>query len=361
MRISVFTIVLFLMSCLPALAVVELALEGEPPAKIEEVYLRDGASFLAIDDVLQPLGLSGKWDAVDHVYRIRSPRGTAIISPGSRFLKLGERFVPLKNKPRFIDSRLRVSELFVTKHLSDLVGERIFYRNLDPNSESIKKGGSALDRLFSFLLRKKKPVGGPILRAVAIDPGHGGQDPGAIGINGTKEKDVTLAVAKRLQRLIDMQLGIPIYLSRDDDYGLTTEERLKPATHPDVDALILLHAQSAVDYKPQGIYLYVRRTEALPGQTVQADDKDSLKLANKLASSLRDAGLNVHAVSEAPLFPLGQGDLPTVLVEMGYLSNQADKMLLNEEEGQKKLAKALYMGLESFGKGLTKENAGGSR
>jgi N-acetylmuramoyl-L-alanine amidase len=352
---------LFLLCCLPALAVVELALEGEPPAIIEEVYLRDGESFLAVDDVLQPLGLSGKWDAVDHVYRIRSPRGTATISPGSSFLKLGERFIPLKNKPRFIDSRLRVSELFVTKHLSDLVGERLYYRNLDPNSGSIEKGGSALDRLFSFLLRKKKPAGGPILRAVAIDPGHGGHDPGAIGINGTKEKDVTLAVAKHLQRLIDMQLGIPIYLSRDDDYGLTTEERLKPATHPDVDALILLHAQSAVDYKPQGIYIYVRRTETLPGQLVKTDDKDSLKLAKSLSSALRDAGLNVHAVSEAPLFPLGQGDLPTVLVEMGYLTNQADKMLLNEEEGQKKLAKALYSGLESFGQGRTRENAGGNR
>ena len=94
---------------------------------------------------------------------------------------------------------------------------------------------------------------------------------------------------------------------------------------------------------------------------MKTDDKDSLKLAKSLSAALRDAGLNVHAVSEAPLFPLGQGDLPTVLVEMGYLTNQADKMLLNEEEGQKKLAKALYSGLESFGQGRTRENAGGNR
>ena len=277
------------------------------------------------------------------------------------FLKLGERYIPLKNKPRFIDSRLRVSADFVTRHLPDLIGERIFYRDLDPPSMTGKKGGSALDRLFSFLLRKKNPAGGPILRAIAIDPGHGGQDPGAIGINGIKEKEVSLAVAQSLQKLIKMQLGIPIYLSRDDDYGLTAEERLKAAAQPDVDALLLLHAQAATDYKPQGVHLYVRRTETGPGEIAKTDDTDSLKLAKKLAIALRNAGLKVHAVAEAPLLPLGRGDLPTVLIEMGYLTNQADRMLLNEEAGQKKMANALFSGLKDFGKGLNKENSSGSR
>lgn len=342
---------------LPAQAVVELALEGESPERIDEIYFREGVSFLAIDDVLAPLGVSGRWDAVEHIYRIDTYRGTAIISPGSRFLKLGDRYIPLKNKPRFIDSRLRVPEGFVTKNLPDLVGEQIFYRNLDPQSRSGQKGSSALDRLFSFLLRKKKPTEGPMLRAVAIDPGHGGQDPGAIGINGIKEKDVTLGVARTLQKLIKMQLGIPIYLSRDDDYGLTAEERLKPAAQPDVDALLLLHAQAAPDYKPQGIYLYVRRTEALPGEDVNTDDKDSLKLAKKLASALRDQGFKVHSISKAPLLPLGRGDLPTVLVEMGYLSNQADRLLLQDAEGQKRVAEALFIGLKDFGQGQNKEKS----
>ena len=356
MRILVSIIFLLLVCAIQVQAAVELALEGEPPETIDEVYLREGISFLPIDDILPPLGLSGGWGSVEHVYRIRTPRGTATISPGSRFLKIGERFVPLKNKPRFIDSRLRVSEEFVTRHLPDLVDGRVYYRNLDPNAAVAKKGDSALDRLFSFLLRKKKPAGGPVLRAVAIDPGHGGQDAGAIGISGTREKDVTLAVARDLQRLINMQLGIPIYLSRDDDYGLTTEERFKSASQPDVDALLLLHAQAAPDYKPQGVYLYVRRSENIPGEAGKAGDKDSLRLANNLASALRDQGLNVHDISEAPLLPLGQGDLPTVLIEMGYLTNQSDRLLLTQEEGQKKVARALYNGLKRFGEGRTKGN-----
>ena len=141
----------------------------------------------------------------------------------------------------------------------------------------------------------------------------------------------------------------------DDDYGLTAEERIKPATQPDVDALLLLHAQAAADYKPQGIYLYVRRTETLPGETVKTDDKDSLRLAENLASALRDEGLTVRNVTEAPLLPLGRGDLPTVLIEMGYLSNQADRMLLTDETGQKRVARALFNGLKNFGEGRSRE------
>jgi len=351
MRITLLTILLVLGCLISAQAAVELALDGQPPEKISEVYLREGVSFLALDDVLPPLGVGGSWDAVDHVYRILTPRGTAVISPGSHFLKIGGRFVPLKIKPRFIDSRLRVSEDFITRHLPDLIGQRVFYRNLDPQSAVEKRSGSALDRLFSFLLRKKKSVDEPVLRAVAIDPGHGGQDPGSLGEGGVTEKTVTLAVAQSLEKIIKMRLGIPIYLSRDDDYSLTVEERLKPATQPDVDALLLLHAQAAPDYKPQGIHLYVRRTEALPGQTVQTDDKDSLRLAKKIETALRNAGLNVYPISEAPLLPLGHGDLPTVLIEMGYLTNPADRMLLQGEEGQMKVANALFSGLKEFAKG----------
>lgn len=349
MRIFILTTFLLLCLTSPALAVVELSREGASAERLEEIYLREGVSFLALDDVLPALDLSGSWDAVEHVYRIRTPRGVAVISPGSRYIKLGERFIPLKQKPRFIDSRLRVSEQFVTRHLQELIGERIYYRNLDPSSSVSGSGDSALDRLFSFLLRKKKSAEGPVLRAVAIDPGHGGEDPGAIGIKGIKEKDVTLAVAESLQRLLNMRLGVPIYLTRDDDYGLSTEERLKTAAQPDVDALLLLHAQAAQDYKPQGVYLYIRRTGNLPDENVETGERGSLQLAESLASALRDAGLNVHSISEAPLLPLGRGDLPTVLVEMGYLTNQSDRMLLSDDEGREKISRALFEGLKKFG------------
>ena len=327
-----------------ALASIEITLQGEPPVVIDEIYHRDGLVYIPIDDLLPAVGLDGVWDAVDHVYRIKSVRGTAIISPGSRFLRIGEQYIPLQEKPRFIDNRLRVTETFVLKHLNSLTSEQILYRNLDPNMQQTVNDDSALDRLFSFMLQKKKTSNTAVLRAVAIDPGHGGHDPGSIGLDGLKEKDITLTVAQHLQKIVKMNLGIPVYLSRDADYGLTLQEHLKPATEPEVDALLLLHAQVSLSSEASGIYLYIRNDEE------SKSDGESLRLANALADALRNEGLMVQAVVEAPLLPLGRGNLPTVLIEMGYLSHPEESLLLSRDEGQVRLATGLFNGLEIFGK-----------
>lgn len=344
MRKTLFLIIIVFISVCPAVASIEVALQGEPPVVIDEIYHRDGLVYIPIDDLLPAIGLDGAWDAVDHVYRIKSARGTAIISPGSRFLRIGEQFIPLQEKPRFIDNRLRVTETFVLKHLSSLTADQLLYRNLDPDTPRTSESDSALDRLFSFMLKKKKSANDAVLRAVAIDAGHGGHDPGSIGLGGLKEKDVTLSVAQNLKKIVKMNLGIPVYLSRDADYGLSLEEHLKPATEPDVDALLLLHVQASVDSGPSGIYLYIRNDEDSEG------DAESLRLANALADALRDEGLNIQAVVEAPLLTLGRGDLPTVLIEMGYLSNPDEVLLLGEESGQIRLATGLFNGLKVFGK-----------
>ena len=330
----------------PVAASVEVALQGEPPVVIDEIYHRGGLVYIPIDDLLPAVGLDGAWDAVEHVYRIKTVRGTATISPGSRFLRIGEQFIPLQEKPRFIDNRLRVTENFVLKHLTSLTSAQLLYRNLDPTTSRTTEDDSALDRLFSFMLKKKKSDNAAILRAVAIDPGHGGYDPGSIGLGGIKEKDVTLAVALNLQKIVKMNLGIPVHLSRDADYGLSLEEHLKPATEPEVDALLLLHAQSSFTSDSSGIFLYIRNDEESKGE----GEGESLRLANALADALRAEGLLIQAIVEAPLLPLGRGDLPTVLIEMGYLNHPEDSMLLSEEEGQVRLATGLFNGLSFFGK-----------
>lgn len=328
----------------PGFAAIEAALQGEEPVVIDEIYHRNGLIYIPIDDLLSALRLEGEWDSVAHVYRIESYRGTAIISPGSQFLRIGEQYTPIKEKPRFIDNRLRVTENFVLKHLAPLVSTHLFYRNLDPVTPVDDADNSALDRLFAFMLNKKKPTDAPTLRAVGIDPGHGGHDPGSIGIGGAKEKEATLAVALKLQTIVKMNLGVPVYLSRDADYALSLQEHLKPATEPDVDALILLHAQTAVESTPSGVYLYIRSNDE------SEEDGESLRLANALSEALHEEGLTVQNIVEAPLLPLGRGNLPTVLIEMGYLSHPDDNKLLMEEEGQVRMATGLFNGLKKFGR-----------
>jgi N-acetylmuramoyl-L-alanine amidase len=221
------------------------------------------------------------------------------------------------------------------------------YRNLDPPAAIAGKAQTPLDKLFSFLLRKKSE-GGAALRGVALDPGHGGQDTGSLGIGGVKEKEVALGVARRMEKLVKMQLGIPVYLSRDGDYALDQQQRLEIAANPEVDALILLHAQASFSPAPRGVTFFVRPEEVFEGQTPPVGEGESMRLAQFLADACKDNGLKVAGIVQAPLLPLGRGDLPTVLTELGFLSNPDDQSLLRDPNGQELLATALFSGLKKF-------------
>jgi N-acetylmuramoyl-L-alanine amidase len=333
---------LLLLIPLPVHAAVEIAVGDRTPVVIEEVYLREGVAFLPLDEVLQALELSGSWDSVAHVYRIRTPRGTAMISPGSQYMRLGERYIPLGAPPRFIDGKLRVSEEFLSRHLPGLLNSQLYYRNLQPMA-STAAHTTSLDRFFSFLLRKKQTVAEPVLRGVAIDPGHGGEDSGALGAGGLKEKDVTLEVARRLERLLKMRLDIPVFLTRSGDYAITPLQRVETAARPEVDALLLLHAQASASPQVRGPILFVR-----PDSSGNGEQRDSLRLARHLATALSEAGLGQATIRQATLVPLGRGDLPTVLVELGYLSNSEDHTLLGNTQGWDRYADALFAGLRAF-------------
>ncbi len=339
-------LLLAILIAFPAVASVEIGRGGRPPVTIEDVYLHEGIPYVAIDEILGPLGVRGGWNSVEHVYSFTTPQGKAVFFPGGRYLRIAERFHPIKHPARFIDGRLRVSEDFITVLLPSLLGEPVYYRNLNPPEAYAEEEGT-LDRLFSFLLRKKKTAGGPALRGIAIDPGHGGQNTGAIGMQGSKEKDVALGVAVRLEKIIKMQLGIPVYLSRNGDYELTPQQRIEPATRPEVDAFLLLHAQASFSGGHRGVTLLIRPVGSFEGEPAGSGE-ESRRLAQSLQRALEKEGFLVNAILEAPLLPLGRGDLPTVLVELGYLSNPSDWNLMAGSEGQERLARALFAGLQRF-------------
>lgn len=355
-RLGFLLLILLLPTLAPgnAVASVEVARAGHTPVTIPEVYLRGDVPFLALDDVLPALGLGGYWDSVRHVYSIRTPEGRATLFPGGHYLNVGDRYLPLSQPARFIDGRLRAPEDFFTKTLADLLDIRVYYRNLSPPSAVARKDESTLDRLFAFLLHNKNTAAGPALRGLAIDPGHGGQDPGSIA-DGVKEKDVNLAVARDLEKELKMQLGIPVYLSRNADYAVSLQQRMNAAAHPDIDALVQLHAQAEFSPAPHGVMLFVRPNEESQGQVVPADEGASMRLALALQTALEQAEIPVDGIFPAALLPLGRGDLPTVLVEMGFLSNPGDRGRLTDPAGRQALAGALYQGLRAFGEQTTED------
>jgi N-acetylmuramoyl-L-alanine amidase len=338
----------FLVLLLPASApaIVEIGRVGQDPVIIEEVYQREGTSFVAIDDVLSALQMEGEWVSIDHIYRIRTSQGWAVISPGSQFLKLGDSFVPISHRPRFIDGKLRVAETFILGQLAPLMDEPLRYRNHNP--PALVEPEDPLDRLFAFLLRRKPQPEDRSHWLVALDPGHGGLDSGAIGPDGSKEKDVNLAVARRIERFLKMHQAAPVIMTRDDDYEVAVEKRLQSVAQAGADVLLSLHGQNFFSPDAHGVMLFVQaemERDLLEGLT---GENASRQLAEALQAALESAGFTVAGIFEQPVLPLGRGDLPRVLVEMGSLSNPDDLAMLHDLSRQQDLARALFDGLQKF-------------
>ncbi len=332
----------------PAAAAVEIGLPGQPPVTVQEVYQQGGVPYLALDDILPPLGLAGEWSSVAHTYRFRLPQGEAQLVPGRRSLKVAGSLLTLSHPPLYLGGRLRVSEDFLRVTLPGLLPAGVYYRNLSPATATTPTNQASLDNLFDALLRKQDPKVGTLLNGIAIDPGHGGQDAGVVTEAGGKEKTVTLEVARRLEKKLKMQLGVAVRLSRDGDYSLSTEKRFEVAAQADVDALLLLHAQGAFTPDARGVVLVVRPVEEYGGEVIPAEEGASMRLARQLKQAFQQAGLAVAEIRKIPLAPLGRGNLPTVLVELGYLTNPIDAILLHNPDGQEKLAAALFAGLKAF-------------
>ncbi len=344
LTLSALCLLLLLPVC--ASAIVEIGRLGQETVLIQEVYQREGTSFVAIEEVLAALQLEGEWDSVAHVFSIRTPSGQAVISPGSQFLKLGDSFRPVAHRPRFIDGKLRVSESFILRQLAPLLPEPVSYRNHNPPVAEVSE--DPLDRLFAFLLRRKPQAEGPGQHVVALDPGHGGIDAGVIGRDGSKEKDINLVIAQRLERLLKMHQAAPVVLTRDNDYALDIEQRLQTVVQADADVLLSLHAQNFFTPAPHGVMLFIQPVTERDLAAGLDGENASRQLAEALRTALVAAGFTVSGIDEQPVLPLGRGDLPRVLVEMGALSHAGDLAMLHDPTRQQDLARALFDGLQEF-------------
>lgn len=191
----------------------------------------------------------------------------------------------------------------------------------------------------------------PVLRTVVIDPGHGGDDEGARGPNGTLEKHVTLAVARRLRAALESRLGVRVILTRTDDRGVALDQRAAIANNNQADIFISLHANASLSEIPAGAEVFhlsideygaeareiaeregefllaadgrQREIDLVPWELAQAR---YLPRSALLAAVVEEAlatrvPMNERPRTVAPFRVLAGANMPAVLIEMGYLSN----------------------------------------
>jgi len=218
---------------------------------------------------------------------------------------------------------------------------------------------------------------------IAIDAGHGGEDPGAIGMKGTREKDVTLAIARALEQRVDAEPGMRAVLTRDGDYFVPLRDRMRRARAHQADLFVSIHADSIRDRSVDGSSVYIlsqhgATTEAarwLAERQNAADLIGGVSLENKgdmLASVLLDLSqtasltashtaaehvlheLNLVGevrkplVQQAGFMVLKSPDIPSMLIETAYISNPGEEMRLRSVEHQAKLAAAIHQGLRAY-------------
>ena len=222
---------------------------------------------------------------------------------------------------------------------------------------------------------------------IALDPGHGGEDPGAIGPGGTREKDVVLQIAHRMRDRINATTinGSPMraFLTRDADFFVPLHIRVQKARRVQADLFVSIHADAFFTPRPQGASVFVlsergasssaarwladkeNSADAVGGLNVRAKDaqvqralldmsttaqiNDSLKLGSALLGEIGKVGkLHKPRVEQAGFAVLKAPDIPSVLVETAFISNPDEEARLKSDDYQEQLADALMQGIRRY-------------
>ena len=225
----------------------------------------------------------------------------------------------------------------------------------------------------------------PVTRmiTIVIDPGHGGEDPGAVGRNGSREKDVVLAIARRLKAKIEQQPNMRVMLTRDADYFVPLHVRVQKARKVQADLFMSIHADAFVEATARGSSVFVlsekgatstaarwlankeNSADLIGGVNIKTQDRqlasvlldlsttaqinDSMKLARAVLGEI--GGINkLHkgAVEQAGFAVLKAPDIPSILIETAFISNPEEEAKLGDDAYQDQMADAVMKGIRRY-------------
>ncbi len=218
---------------------------------------------------------------------------------------------------------------------------------------------------------------------VAIDPGHGGEDPGAIGPTGLREKDVVLAIARLLRDELQQQRNLRVMMTRDADYFVPLHDRVRKAQRVQADLFVSVHADAFMRPEARGASVFAlsekgatsaaarwmaereNKADAVGGVNLQVSDahvmrtlldmsttaqiKDSLKLGREVLGRIGKVGtLHKRDVEQAGFAVLKAPDIPSILVETAFISNPAEEARLRDATYRQQLVEAIASGIHRY-------------
>ena len=221
------------------------------------------------------------------------------------------------------------------------------------------------------------------LLVIAIDPGHGGEDPGAIGPSGLKEKDVVLAIAMQLRERLNAKPGVRVLMTRDSDFFVPLGERVKKAERVQADLFVSIHADAFFTPDARGASVFAlsqggassaaarwmanreNQSDSVGGVSVKVKDaqvmralldmsttaqiKDSLRVGDEVLSRIGKVGrLHRGKVEQASFAVLKAPAIPSILVETAFISNPQEEDKLRDPDYRHQLVEALFTGIDRY-------------
>ena len=249
-------------------------------------------------------------------------------------------------------------------------------------AEPVKSIASTKPVIIKKIKAKTLPTGIRDI-VIAIDAGHGGKDPGARGKRGTREKDVVLAIAKKLAWLVNQEPGMRAVMTRNRDHYLKLRERLKKARNAKADLFVSIHADAFDDARVRGSSVYTlsmgaasseaarmladKENAAVLGTGVTLNDKDDLlasvlmdlsvtatreasqEVARRVLTHVKKVGkLHKRDVQKAGFVVLKAPDIPSILVETAFISNPVEEKNLASSAHQNRIANGIFKGIHDY-------------
>jgi N-acetylmuramoyl-L-alanine amidase len=221
------------------------------------------------------------------------------------------------------------------------------------------------------------------LLTIALDPGHGGEDPGAVGRGGSYEKDIVLAIAKRLKAKIEEQPNMRVMLTRDGDYFVPLNMRVEKARKVQADLFVSIHADAWIEPTARGSSVFAlsekgatstaarwmankeNAADLIGGVNIKNHDRqlasvlldlsttaqisDSMKVAKAVLGEIGGINrLHKNSVEQAGFAVLKAPDIPSILIETAFISNPEEEAKLNDEAYQDQMAIAILKGIRIY-------------
>lgn len=221
------------------------------------------------------------------------------------------------------------------------------------------------------------------LLTIAIDPGHGGEDPGAIGKKGSREKDIVLSISRKLKAKIEQEPDMRSYLTRDGDYFVPLHTRVNKARRVKADLFVSVHADAFVRPNAKGASVFAlsqqgasstaarwlankeNSADMIGGLNIKTQDhqvaqllldmstsaqiKDSLKLGDAVLKQIGSfAKLHKSHVEQAGFAVLKAPDVPSILIETAFISNPEEEARLNDQDYQEQIAASILKGIKNY-------------